>query len=82
MIDTEKDASSIIQEQDLAQVSDEGALDKEIDHVFQENQQVVDQIKSGKDSALGFLVGQVMKKTKGKANPKMVNEIIKRRLTP
>jgi len=80
MIDSGNDAPCIIKEAGLAQVSDEGALEKEIDQVFQENRNVVDQIKSGKESALGFLVGQVMKKTKGKANPKMVNEIIKRRL--
>ena len=80
MLDRGKTADQIIQEQNLAQVSDEGALKKIVDAVIKENSKVVEQIKSGKEGAIGFLVGQSMKKTQGKANPKKIGEMIKRRM--
>ena len=55
-------------------------LENIIDEVIAENEKVVNQIKQGKESAMGFLIGQTMKKSRGKANPKKVGEIIKRRL--
>ncbi len=81
MLDTGKDAQTIIAEKGLAQVSDTGALEKIVEAILNENQKVVAQIKEGKDSAMGFLVGQAMKKTQGKANPKLLGDIIKRRIT-
>lgn len=80
MIDSGQSADIIIKEKGLAQVSDDSALEKIIDQILSENPAVVAQIKEGKDNALGFLVGQAMKKTQGKANPKKLGEMIKRRL--
>ena len=62
------------------QVSDEGALDKIIDEVLAKNPTQVAQFKEGKQQVLGFLVGQVMKASGGKANPGKVNELLKKKL--
>ncbi len=80
MIDEGKSADAVIGEKGLAQVSDDGALMAIIDEIIAANPAVVEQIKSGKPSAAGFLVGQAMKKSGGKANPKKLNELITRRL--
>jgi aspartyl-tRNA(Asn)/glutamyl-tRNA(Gln) amidotransferase subunit B len=74
-------ASAIIQEKNLFQISDSSSLDGFVEEAIKENPKSVSAYKAGKDSALMFLVGQVMKKSQGKANPKMVQEILKRRLT-
>ena len=79
-VDTQKPISAIIKEKDLFQVSDAGALDAHIESVLKENEKVAQDFKTGKDSALMFLVGQVMKKSKGKANPKVVGDMLRRRL--
>ncbi len=79
-VETGKEIEAIIKEKGLTQVSDEGTLEKIVDEVLSENPAVVAQIKQGKDSAAGFLVGQAMKKSQGKGNPKKFGEIIKRRL--
>jgi len=81
MASTGKPSSIIIQERNLAQISDESILEKDIEEVINENPKSVGAFKSGKENAVMFLVGQVMKRTKGKANPKIVQEILKRRLT-
>ena len=81
MASTGKPPLVIIREKDLAQISDEPVLEKEIEEVIKENPKSVAAFKSGKENAVMFLVGQVMKRTKGKANPKVVQEILKRRLT-
>jgi aspartyl-tRNA(Asn)/glutamyl-tRNA(Gln) amidotransferase subunit B len=70
----------IVQEKGLLQVSDEGALDKIIDEVLTKNPVQVAQFKEGKQQVLGFLVGQVMKASGGKANPGKVNELLKKKL--
>lgn len=75
-----KTAEQIVQEKGLIQVSDEGALDKIIDGVLAKNPTQVAQFKEGKQQVLGFLVGQVMKASGGKANPGKVNEMLKKRL--
>ncbi len=80
MAQTGKPPGVIIQEENLAQISDESSLEKEVDAVISENPKVTGEIKSGKPNSIMFLVGQVMKRTKGKANPKTVQEIIKRRV--
>jgi aspartyl-tRNA(Asn)/glutamyl-tRNA(Gln) amidotransferase subunit B len=80
MAATGKPPASIIQEKNLSQISDEGALGKEMEAVISENAKSVTDYRSGKANALMFLVGQVMKKTGGKANPKVVQEMLKRRL--
>ena len=81
MLDTAKSADEIIKEKGLAQVSDDSALLVVIDEVIIQNPTVVEQIKAGKPNATGFLVGQAMKKSGGRANPKKLNELITRRIT-
>ena len=61
----------------MKQVNDEGALREAIEKVIAENPQSVDDYHNGKEKAIGFLVGQTMKAMKGKANPAMVNQILK-----
>jgi len=80
MINTAKSASIIIKEKNLIQISDSDTLVAIAQEVIKENQKSVNDYKQGKISALMFLVGQVMKKSQGKANPKVVQEILKRRL--
>jgi aspartyl-tRNA(Asn)/glutamyl-tRNA(Gln) amidotransferase subunit B len=75
-----KTPEQIVQEKGLIQVSDEGALDTIIDEVLAKNPTQVAQFKEGKQQVLGFLVGQVMKASSGKANPGKVNELLKRKL--
>ncbi|MBF0569399.1 MAG: Asp-tRNA(Asn)/Glu-tRNA(Gln) amidotransferase subunit GatB [Candidatus Omnitrophica bacterium] len=75
-----KDVEAVIRDKGLAQVSDDSLLEKVVDEAIKENPAVVEQIRSGKGSASGFLVGQAMKKMQGKANPKKLNEIIQRRI--
>jgi aspartyl-tRNA(Asn)/glutamyl-tRNA(Gln) amidotransferase subunit B len=75
-----KTPEQIVQEKGLVQVSDEGALDEIIGDVLAKNPTQVAQFKEGKQQVLGFLVGQVMKASGGKANPGKVNELLKKRL--
>ncbi|AHF06439.1 Asp-tRNA(Asn)/Glu-tRNA(Gln) amidotransferase subunit GatB [Desulfitobacterium metallireducens] len=75
-----KDPEVIIKEKGLAQISDEGALLKIVDEVIAKNPQSVEDYKAGKTQAIGFLVGQTMKATKGQANPGVVNNLLKERL--
>ncbi|MCU0665970.1 MAG: Asp-tRNA(Asn)/Glu-tRNA(Gln) amidotransferase subunit GatB [Candidatus Omnitrophica bacterium] len=79
-IAAKKPASQIIQEESLFQISDASELESKIDQVIKENTASVNDYKAGKTNALMFLVGQVMKKSKGKANPKIAQELLKRRL--
>jgi len=81
MLDEGIDADAVIKEKGMAQVSDDSALLVIIDEVIAQNPAVVEQIKSGKPNAAGFLVGQAMKKSGGRANPKKLNELITRRIT-
>lgn len=80
MYSTGKDAGAIVKEKGLAQISDEGALLGIVDDVISANPQSVVDYKAGKDKAIGFLVGQVMKATKGQANPGLVNQLLKEKL--
>jgi len=75
-----KTPEQIVQEKGLTQVSYEGALEKIIDDVLTKNPAQVAQFKEGKQQVLGFLVGQVMKASGGKANPGKVNDLLKKRL--
>jgi aspartyl-tRNA(Asn)/glutamyl-tRNA(Gln) amidotransferase subunit B len=80
MFETGKDASAIVEEKGLKQVSDSGAIEALIDEVLTENADKVEQYRGGKDKLFGFFVGQTMKKSGGKANPGMVNEVLRRKL--
>ena len=75
-----KTPEQIVQEKGLIQVSDEGALDQIIGDVLAKNPTQVAQFKEGKQQVLGFLVGQVMKASGGKANPGKVNDLLKKKL--
>ena len=75
-----KPPEQIVQEKGLRQVSDEGALEKIIDEVLVKSPAQVAQFKEGKQQVLGFLVGQVMKASGGKANPGKANEMLKKKL--
>jgi len=81
MIDSQKSAQVLIAEGNLAQISDTAKLEEVIAAVIRENAKSVADFKAGKTNALMFLVGQVMKKSAGKANPKVVGDLIKRRLS-
>ena len=80
MRDGDKDPITIVEEKGLRQQSDPKELENIINKVITENPKNVDAYKSGKDKLFGFFVGQVMKNSNGKANPKLVNEILKKKL--
>jgi len=80
MFDTGKAPSAIVQEKGLAQVSDTGAIEKFCEEVIAVNPGPANDFKAGKVAALNFLKGQVMKLSKGKANPAVVGEILERKL--
>ena len=76
MFNTGKEAKQIVEEKGLVQISDEGAIKEIVEKVVENNPQSIIDYKAGRDRALGFLVGQVMKKSKGKANPGLVNKLL------
>ncbi|WHY72787.1 Asp-tRNA(Asn)/Glu-tRNA(Gln) amidotransferase subunit GatB [Fictibacillus enclensis] len=76
MIENGGDPQTIVKEKGLVQISDEGAIREFVVAVLDRNPQSIEDFKNGKDKAIGFLVGQVMKETKGKANPPLVNKLI------
>ncbi|QGQ94508.1 Asp-tRNA(Asn)/Glu-tRNA(Gln) amidotransferase subunit GatB [Paenibacillus psychroresistens] len=76
MLESGKLPKIIVEEQGLVQISDEGAIQAEVEKIVANNPQSVADFKAGKEKAIGFLVGQVMKETKGKANPGLVNKLI------
>tara|TARA_B100000902_G_C26851406_1_gene688402 strand:- start:14 stop:670 length:657 start_codon:yes stop_codon:yes gene_type:complete len=78
--DASADIDELIAHLGLKQMSDDGELSAIVKHVLESNPEQVAELKSGKDKVLGFLVGQVMKATGGKANPKHVNELIRKNL--
>ncbi|MBW5449390.1 Asp-tRNA(Asn)/Glu-tRNA(Gln) amidotransferase subunit GatB [Cohnella sp. CFH 77786] len=80
MVETGKSPQQIVEEQGLVQISDEGAILAIVDAVIAANPQSVEDFRGGKDKAIGFLVGQIMKETKGKANPGLVNKLLMERL--
>ena len=77
MFDKDVDPEQYVEEKGLKTVNDEGALRKTVEEVIAANPQSVADYKSGKEKAIGFLVGQTMKAMKGKANPAMINQILK-----
>ncbi|GAA0362016.1 Asp-tRNA(Asn)/Glu-tRNA(Gln) amidotransferase subunit GatB [Bacillus horti] len=70
------DPEQIVKDKGLVQISDEGELAKIVNEILDSNQASIDDFKAGKEKAIGFLVGQVMKATKGKANPPLVNKLL------
>ena len=80
MKETGDEPKSIIESKNLQQQSDPKELETIIDKVLESNKDKVEQYKSGKDKLFGFFVGQVMKVSGGKANPQLVNDILKKKL--
>jgi len=80
MFKSGNDPEKIVKEKGLVQVSDTGAIEKVIDTIMEANPGQVEQFRSGKDKVFGFFVGQVMKEMKGQANPKVVNDLLKKKL--
>ncbi len=80
MLDGDGTPDEIIEKKGLKQISDAGAIAKAVDEVLAANAKQVADYKAGKEKAFNSLVGQVMKATKGKANPAQVNEILRRKL--
>ncbi|GAE28177.1 aspartyl-tRNA(Asn) amidotransferase subunit B [Halalkalibacter wakoensis JCM 9140] len=76
LIESGGDPEQIVKDKGLVQISDEGELLKMVTEVLDNNPQSVDDFKNGKEKAIGFLVGQIMKASKGKANPPMVNKLL------
>ncbi|CAH8769064.1 Asp-tRNA(Asn)/Glu-tRNA(Gln) amidotransferase subunit GatB [Paenibacillus dendritiformis] len=76
MLESGKPPQTIVEEQGLVQISDEGAILAVVQQIIASNPQSVEDYKAGKQKAIGFLVGQVMKETKGKANPGLVNQLL------
>ena len=70
----------IMREKDMGQISNEGELETAIDEVIGENKQAVEDFKRGKEASLKFLIGKVMAKTKGRANPQIVEQLLKNKL--
>ncbi len=81
MFQTGKSATALVEEQGLVQLSDTGEIDALIDQVLLANPQQLESYRSGKETLFGFFVGQVLKASKGKANPKVVNELLKKKLS-
>lgn len=81
MLKTNKDPNEIVKEKNLVQISDTSEIETAIKSVISANPKDVQEFLSGKDKVLGFLVGQVMKETKGKANPQIVNELLRKKLS-
>ena len=80
MFDTGKSPTTIVQEKGLAQISDSGVVERYCDEVIAANPKSAEDFRNGKVAALNFLKGQVMKLSKGKANPALVGEILERKL--
>jgi aspartyl-tRNA(Asn)/glutamyl-tRNA(Gln) amidotransferase subunit B len=76
----EGDADTIIAKRGLQQITDSSAIESIIDEVIHVNPQQVEQYRAGKDKLLGFFVGQVMKASRGKANPQQVNDLLLKKL--
>ena len=81
MFESGDDPEKVAADKGLEQVSDAGAIETAVDEVIAENADAADKVRAGQMNTLGFLVGQVMKKTRGQANPGMVNELLKKKLS-
>ena len=81
MIKDNKSAKALVKELGLEQVSDAGAIEALVDAVLAANPQSVADFKAGKEKAIGFLTGQVMKQSRGKANPPMVQAMLREKMS-
>ncbi len=81
MYETGNDPAKIVEEKGLKQVTDTGAIEKIVDEAIAENPKQVADFKGGNEKIFGFFVGQVMKKSQGKANPAIINELLRKKLS-
>jgi aspartyl-tRNA(Asn)/glutamyl-tRNA(Gln) amidotransferase subunit B len=81
MFESGKDAAAVAADKGLEQESDEGAIEAIVDEVIAENDDAAQKVRDGQMNTIGFLVGQVMKKSRGKANPGVVNELLRKKLS-
>jgi aspartyl-tRNA(Asn)/glutamyl-tRNA(Gln) amidotransferase subunit B len=81
MLESNSDPEEIVKEKNLIQISDTSEIEAIIQKIIDTNLTQVEEFRSGKEKVFGFFVGQVMKESKGKANPKLVNEILRKMLT-
>jgi len=81
MFNSRKSAAEVINEKGFEQVSDAGAIEKIVDEIIENNENQVNAYRRGNEKLFGFFVGQVMKASQGKANPKIVNEILRKKLS-
>lgn len=81
MVEEGKDPDAVVEEQGLKQISDTGPIEEAIEQVMADNPGKVEEFRGGKDKLIGWFVGQVMKQTGGKANPGMVNTLLRQKLT-
>ncbi|RJQ49761.1 MAG: Asp-tRNA(Asn)/Glu-tRNA(Gln) amidotransferase subunit GatB [Nitrospiraceae bacterium] len=81
MYKTGKEADVIVKQKGLVQVSDEGEIEKIVNEILEKNPKEVERFRAGEEKLLGFFAGQIMKATKGKANPKVLNELLKKKLS-
>ena len=80
MYQSSKSAIEIVSKKGLAQITDSSAIENLVDEILQLNTDQVEQYKNGKEKVFGFLVGQIMKKSKGQADPALVNKLLKDRI--
>jgi aspartyl-tRNA(Asn)/glutamyl-tRNA(Gln) amidotransferase subunit B len=80
MLESSEDPKKIVEREGLLQVTDSGAIEAVVDDAMKANPLVVEEFRSGKEAVLGFMVGQVMKLSKGKANPALVNELLRKKM--
>ncbi|WP_256172902.1 hypothetical protein [Anaplasma phagocytophilum] len=81
MFETGKSASRIVEEEQLQQIADKGVLREMVERVLEKNPDKVQQYKQGKEKLFGYFVGQIMQETKGRANPEVLNALIKSKLS-
>ena len=81
MLENNSDPEQIVKEKNLVQISDTSEIEAIIQKIIDANAEQVEEYRSGKEKVFGFFVGQVMKESKGKANPKLVNEILRNKLS-
>ena len=80
MLETGDGAAAIVEREGLKQESDTGAIEAKVDEILAANADKVEQYRGGKEALFGFFVGQTMKAMQGKANPQVVNQILKQKL--
>ena len=80
MFETGKNPEEIVKEKGLIQISDEDELESIIEKILDDNPKSIEDFKGGKDRAIGFLMGQIMKATKGKANPQLAKKMLEEKI--